>query len=59
MHPKLTAKDAAEFSSVTVQAIHQMLKKYDLSFEKSQNRVYFGHETARALFKLPFQFQAV
>src|SRR5882762_36401 len=59
MRPKKTAKDAAEFSRISVQAIHQMLKKQDLSFEKSQNRVYFGHETARVLFQLPFQFQVV
>jgi chromosome partitioning protein len=59
MHPKMTAKDAAEFSSISVQAVHQMLKKLNLPFEKSQNRVYFGHETARALFKLPFELQVV
>lgn len=59
MHPKMTAKDAAEFSRISVQAIHQMLKKQDLPFEKSQNRVYFGHQTARPLFQLPFQFQVV
>jgi|JI10StandDraft_1071094.scaffolds.fasta_scaffold196322_2 chromosome partitioning protein len=59
MHPKMTAKDAAEFSRISVQAIHQMLKKQDLPFEKSQNRVYFGHETARALFNLPFNFKVV
>ncbi len=55
----MTAKDAAEFSQISVQAIHQMLKKQDLPFEKSQNRVYFGHETARALFGLPFNFKVV
>lgn len=59
MHPKMTAKDAAEFSRISVQAIHQMLKKQELPFEKSQNRVYFGHETARALFNLPFEFKVV
>jgi chromosome partitioning protein len=59
MQPKMTAKDAAEFSNVSVQAIHQILKKKDLPFEKSQNRVYFGHETARKLFQLPFSFKVV
>jgi len=59
MHPKMTAKDAAEFSRISVQAIHQLLKKQNLPFEKSQNRVYFGHETARALFQLPFSFKIV
>lgn len=55
----MTAKDAADFSNVSVQAIHQILKKQDLPFEKSQNRVYFGHETAKALFQLPFKFKVV
>ena len=59
MQPKMTAKDAAEFSNVSVQAIHQILKKRELPFDKSQNRVYFGHETARALFQLPFSFNVV
>ena len=55
----MTAKDAAEFSRISVQAIHQILKKQNLPFEKSQNRVYFGHDTARALFQLPFDFKIV
>lgn len=59
MQPKMTAKDAAEFSRVSVQAIHQILKKQNLPFEKSQNRVYFGHDTSRELFKLPFSFKVV
>lgn len=59
MQPKMTAKDAAEFSNVSVQAIHQILKKQNLHFEKSQNRVYFGHQTSRTLFQLPFPFKIV
>jgi chromosome partitioning protein len=59
MQPKMTAKDAAEFATVSLQAIHQLLKKRDLPFEKSQNRVYFGHETSRELFQLPFPFKIV
>ncbi|MCA9508561.1 MAG: ParA family protein [Myxococcales bacterium] len=55
----MTARDAAEFSKTSVQAIHQILKKQHLPFEKSQNRVYFGHETARAIFNLPFKFQVI
>lgn len=59
MQPKMTAKDAAEFSKVSVQAIHQILKKQNLDYKKSQNRVYFGHDTARELFKLPFDFKVI
>lgn len=59
MHPKITAKDAAEFSKVSLQSIHQILKKQNLPYEKSQNRVFFGHDTSRSLFRIPFQFKVV
>ena len=52
---KFTAIDAANFLGVSVQAIHKQLKTKNLAFEKTQNRVYFGHETAVSLFNLSFK----
>lgn len=54
MTGKFTAVDAADFLSVSLQAIHKHLKSKNLPFEKNQNRVYFGHETSRALFQLTY-----
>src|SRR6188768_3998987 len=49
MNPKMTAADAARFLGVTIQAVHKQLKSKGLPYQKAQNRVFFGHETARAL----------
>ncbi len=54
MEPKMTAAAAARFLGVTVQAVHKKLKKRDLLFGKRENRVFFGHDTARQLFEIPF-----
>lgn len=54
MKSRMTAVDAAAFGGITVQAIHKQLKSKTLEFEKSQNRVYFGHNTARRIFNIPF-----
>jgi len=51
---KITASDAANFLGVTLQYIHKQLKQKNLLSCKNQNRVYFGHETARELFKIHF-----
>jgi chromosome partitioning protein len=59
MNPKMTAIDAAEFANVSIQAIHQIIKKQNLSFEKSKNRIFFGHETSRKLFNLPFTHRII
>lgn len=40
---------------MTVQAIHKQLKAKHLSFEKSQNRVFFSHETSKDLFPIEFK----
>jgi chromosome partitioning protein len=55
MDPKITAQEAASILNLSVQAIHKRLKSKDLPFKKSQNRIYFGHETARELFKFSFK----
>jgi len=54
MNTKITASDAAQFFGVTLQSIHKQLKQKNLISYKNQNRVYFGHETARDLFKIDF-----
>lgn len=51
---KITASDAAQFLGVTLQSVHKQLKQKNLTSYKNQNRVYFGHETARELFKINF-----
>ncbi len=59
MEAKITAAEAANQLKITLQALHKQLKVKNLSFEKSQNRVFFGHETARKLFKLDFKKKIV
>lgn len=51
---RMTAADAANFLGMTLQYIHKKLKQEHLSSSKAQNRVFFGHETARSLFNLKF-----
>lgn len=59
MKPKMTAADAIRVLGVTLQATHKKLKTKSLPFEKSQNRVFFGFETSKALFELSFKQQIV
>lgn len=56
---KITAVDAASFLNMTLQGIHKNLKNKNLPFQKSQNRVYFGHQTARDLFNIQFTPQII
>lgn len=55
LNAKMTAVDAAQFLGVTVQSIHKQLKQKELPTQKSQNRVYFGHNTSKELFKINFK----
>jgi chromosome partitioning protein len=57
--PKMTAADSAEFLGITIQGIHRFLKLNDLETHKNQNRVYFGFETAKRLFKIKFDNNVV
>ena len=50
MHPKILVTEAAKILGVTVQAIHQQLKKKKLPHFKLQHRVYFEHEAALQMF---------
>ena len=52
---KITAVDAANFRGHTVQYIHKELKVKNLVSYKSNNRVFFGHETAREIFDIDFK----
>lgn len=47
--PKITAAEVADYLNLTVQAVHSRLKNLGLKENKVQNRVYFGHETAKKL----------
>jgi chromosome partitioning protein len=59
LNAKMTTKDAANFLGVTPQAIHKSIKTNALESYKSQNRIFFGHETAKQLLKLKFQKQII
>jgi len=55
MEPKITTQEAVDFLGVSLPAIHKKLKTLNLSYKKIKNKVYFGHETARKLFNIPFK----
>jgi chromosome partitioning protein len=59
MEPKMLVTDAAEALGSTVQAIHNQIKRKNLPHQKSKNRVYFTHETAKQLFGIQFQSQVL
>lgn len=59
MEPKMLVTDAAETLETTVQAIHNQIKRKQLPHQKSKNRVYFGHETAKQLFGIQFKPQVI
>lgn len=52
---RITAVDAAKLKGVTTQAIHKELRAKGLKSCKNNNRVYFGHETARSIFNNHFE----
>jgi len=52
MNPKMTISDAARFLGVSGQAVVKKIKNKNLSFEKSQNRIFFGYETSKKIFSL-------
>lgn len=53
MNPKMTATDAARFFGISLQSVHKKLRSKNLQSSKTQNRVYFGHETSRVIFPRP------
>lgn len=54
MNPKMLASEASDYLKVTLPAIHKQLKSKELEYTKSQNKVFFEHETAKKVFKLNF-----
>jgi chromosome partitioning protein len=54
MNPKMTLTDAAACLRKTKDLIAQMLSAHRLATSKSNKEIYFGHETAKALFQFPF-----
>lgn len=52
MQPKMLASEASGFLKVSLPAIHKQLKTKKLPYNKSQNKVFFEHNTAKNIFKL-------
>jgi chromosome partitioning protein len=48
---KITAIDAANFLEIPMFSMHRMIKTESLEVQKSNNSVYFGHKTAKKIFK--------
>lgn len=59
MEPKITATEISEMLGITLQATHKRLKSNGLEYHKSQNRVFFGHETANKLLNFKFKSKTV
>jgi chromosome partitioning protein len=55
MNPKMLVSDAAEFLDMTVQGVHKRLKSKKMPFERSLNKIFFRHDTARKLFNVKFK----
>ena len=51
---KMTVTDAASILGLTRQALQKRIKSQSLSHNKSQNRTYFGHDTAKNIFNFKF-----
>ncbi len=49
IEPKITAAEVAEYLGLTVQAVHKRIKILGLKESKGQNRIFFGHDTARKI----------
>lgn len=52
IEPKISATEVASYLNLTVQAIHKRIKVKGLKEKKAQNKIYFGHETAREIINL-------
>jgi chromosome partitioning protein len=48
----MSISDAAQILKLENQSVVKRLKSNNLEFEKSKNRMFFGHNTARALFNV-------
>lgn len=59
MEPKMLVTEAASALGTTVQALHNQIKRKNLTHKKNKNRVYFSHNTARQLFEFQFKQQVI
>lgn len=59
MNPKMLTTNASNFLNVSLVAIHNKLKSKDLIFQKTSHRSYFGHKTAKEIFKLKISPQII
>ena len=56
---KMTAAEASVFLGISIQSIHKKLKTKKLEFQKNQNRIFFGHQTAKELFQISFKKRVI
>lgn len=59
MDPKMTIAEAADFIGITRQGLQKKLKQSGFPHKKNQNRIYFGHETAKKIFNIPFKTKVI
>lgn len=55
MNPKMLTSEASNFLEISLPGLHKQLKSKQLQYSKSQNKLYFGHDTAKQIFKLNFK----
>lgn len=54
MKPKMLASEASDFLEISLPALHKQIKSKHLDYVKSQNKLYFEHNTAKNIFKMNF-----
>jgi chromosome partitioning protein len=59
MDPKITLAEAADFLGITRQGLQKKIKLGKFPHKKNQNRIYFGHETAKQIFNIPFKTKVI
>lgn len=59
LKPKMSISSAADFLSISVQAIHKQLKLKEITCRKTGNKSYITYEIARKLFELEFETKKI
>lgn len=52
MNPVMLATEASDFLGISLTALHKNLKSNNLLYTKRQNKISFGHETAKKIFNI-------
>jgi chromosome partitioning protein len=52
MNPVMLASEAVNYLEISLPGLHKQLKNKGLDYIKRQNKICFGHETAREIFNL-------